>query len=75
MDKGPVKPGCLTLFSRSVLSDSSVTPWTIGHQGALFLEFPRQEYWSVLPVSFSKGSSWLRDGTCVSCIAGGFFYY
>ena len=24
-------------------------------------------------ISFSKGSSWPRDQTCVSCIAGGFF--
>ena len=25
------------------------TPWTVGHQAALFLGFPRQEYWSELP--------------------------
>ena len=24
-------------------------------------------------ISFSRGSSWCRDQTCISCIAGGFF--
>ena len=32
-----------------VVSDSLRTPWTIAHQGALSMEFPRQEYWSGLP--------------------------
>ena len=35
--------------------------------------FPRQEYWSGLPFSFSRGSSWSKDSTCVSCIVSGFF--
>ena len=30
------------------VSDSSVTPWTVAHQ-ALFMKFPRQEYWNGLP--------------------------
>ena len=25
------------------------TPWTVAHQAPLSMEFPRQEYWSVLP--------------------------
>ena len=25
------------------------TPWTVAHQDPLFMEFPRQEYWSWLP--------------------------
>ena len=37
----------------SVVSDSSVTPWTVGsegaHQAPLSMEFSRQEYWSGLP--------------------------
>ena len=37
------------------------------------LKFVRQEYWSGLPFLFSRGSSWPRDQTRVSCIAGGFF--
>ena len=38
------------------------------------MEFSRQEYWSGLPFPFSWVSSWPRDRTHVSCIAGGFFY-
>ena len=30
------------------MSDSA-TPWTVAHQAPLFMEFPRQEYWSGLP--------------------------
>ena len=37
------------LFSRSVLSDSIVTPWTVTHQAPLSMGFPRQEYWRGLP--------------------------
>ena len=33
------------------------------------LGFSRQEYWGRLPFPFSRGSSWLRDQTCVSCIS------
>ena len=35
--------------SRSVVSDSFVTPWTVTHQAPLFMEFSRQEYQSGLP--------------------------
>ena len=52
------------------------TLWTIAWQAPLSIEFPRQEYWSGLPFSPSRGSSWPRDWTgisCVSCIAGRFF--
>ena len=35
-------------------------------------EFSRQEYWSGVDTLFSRGSSWPRDWTRVSCIAGGF---
>ena len=28
----------------------SATPWTIAHQAPLFMGFPRQEYWSGLPL-------------------------
>ena len=36
-------------FSRSVVSDSSVTPWAVAHQAPLSMVFSRQEYWSGLP--------------------------
>ena len=35
--------------SRSVVSDSFVTPWTVGRQAPLSMGFSRQEYWSGLP--------------------------
>ena len=31
------------------MSDSLATPWTVVHQAALSMEFPRQEYWNGLP--------------------------
>ena len=32
-----------------VMSNSSVTPWTVAHQAPLSMGFPGQEYWSGLP--------------------------
>ena len=42
--------GCsfVFLFSRSVVSNSFVTPRTVVHQLPKFMKFPRQEYWSEL---------------------------
>ena len=37
------------VFSRSVLSDSFATPWTVTGLAPLSMGFPRQEYWSRLP--------------------------
>ena len=34
----------------------SATPWTVAHQGPPSMEFPRQEYWSGLPVPSSLKS-------------------
>ena len=45
-------------------------------QAPLSMWFSRQEYWSGLPVPFSRGSSQPRDQTgvsSISCIAGRFF--
>ena len=39
----------MLLFSRSVVSDSFVTPWTSACQAPLSREFHRQEYWNGLP--------------------------
>ena len=36
-------------FSRKVMSDSFVTPWTVAHQVPLSMGFSRQKYWSGLP--------------------------
>jgi len=37
------------LFSRSVVSDSFGTLWTVACQAPLSMGFPSQEYWSALP--------------------------
>ena len=48
------------------------TPWSVTCQVHLSRkEFSRQEYWVTIP--FSRGSSWSRDRTWVSRIAGRFF--
>ena len=45
------------LFSRQVVSDSFVTPWTTAHQAPLSTDFSRQEYWSWLPFLSPGGFS------------------
>ena len=35
----------------SVMSDSFATSWTAAHQVPLSMGFPRQEYWSGVPLS------------------------
>jgi len=50
-----------------------MTPWTVARQDPLSMRFPRQEYWSGLPFPSPGVSSWPRDRTQVSCIAGRFF--
>ena len=37
------------MHSRSVVSDSFVTLWTVPCQATLSMEFSRREYWSGLP--------------------------
>ena len=37
------------VLSRSVMSNSFVTPWTVAHKTPLSIGFSRQEYWSGLP--------------------------
>ena len=43
-----------------------VTPWSVACQAPLSMGFSRQEYWSGLPFSSSRGFSQLRDPTNVS---------
>ena len=59
----------VSVFSRVQLS---VTPWTIyiAHPAPPSMGFSRQEYWSGVAMSFSRGSSWPRNLTRVSHIAG-----
>ena len=49
------------------------TPWTATLQAPLSMGFPKQRYWSGLPFSLCRRSSWPRDQTCISCIGGWIF--
>ena len=66
------------LFSQ-VISDSCDSPSSsvgaVIHQAPLSMGFPRQEYWNGFAISFSRGSSPLRDQTHVSCISRQILYY
>ena len=53
---------CVRLFA---------TPWTVAYQVPLSEGFSRQEYWSGVAVSSSRGSSPPRDQTQVSCLLPG----
>ena len=72
--------GCVHFCARSqALSRVPffVTPWAVGHQASLSLEFSRQEYWNGLP--FPSPGDLPNPGTeLVSSVsptlAGGFFY-
>ena len=58
---------------QSHVSDSE-TPWAVACQPPLSMGFSSQEYWvEWVAISFSRGSSWPTDRTCISCIAGRFF--
>ena len=66
---GLVAKSCLTL----------ATLWTVAHQAAMVMGFPRPEYWSGLPFPSpgdlfnprtEPGSLTLQE---ISCNAGGFF--
>ena len=45
-----------------------MNPWTVALQDPLPMEFSRQEYWTGMLISHSRGSSWPRDRICVSCV-------
>ena len=60
----------LSHFSRVWLF---VTPWTSAHHVPLSMGFSKQECLSGL--LSSKGSSWSRDWTCISCISRMVLYH
>ena len=60
---------CLSL-SRVQLS---VTSWTVAHQAPLSMRILQARILEWVAIPFSRGSSWPKDWTEVSCIAGRFF--
>ena len=50
------------------LVQTFATPWTVGHHALLFMEFSRQEYWSVLPFA-PPGIFLTRGWTHTPCIS------
>ena len=72
----PMKGHAMSIHSTSVCESLSrvwlfATPWTVAPQVPLSMAFSRILEWVDCP--FSSGSSWPRNGTGASCIAGGFF--
>ena len=58
---------CVSMLSCQVWSDSFVTPWIAAHQAPLsMISQARIQEW--VAISFSRGSSWPRDQTCISCL-------
>ena len=49
------------------------TPWTVAHQTPLSMGFPRQEYWSGLPLPPPGNLLNLDFEPMSSALAGGFF--
>jgi len=49
------------------------TPWTAAHQGSSVHGILQTRILEWVVISFSRGSSWPRDLTQVSCNSGSFF--
>ena len=68
------------LFSCQITSNSFATPWTVAHQFLCPWDFPGKntgvgKNTAVIAISFSRGSSWSRGQTCVSCIGRWILYH
>ena len=57
----------LCLFSYQVVSNSFVTPYTVACQAPLLCGISQARILEWVAISFSRGSSWPRDWTHVSC--------
>ena len=55
-------------FMCSVMSNSLLPPWTVAHLDHLSMGFFKARILELVAISFSRGSSWPKDWTCVSCI-------
>ena len=63
---------CCAVLSCSVMSDSA-TPWIVAYQAPLSMRILQAKILEWVAISFSRGSSWPRNRTHISCIADGFF--
>ena len=45
------------------------TPWTVSLQGSSVLDIFQARIPELVTISYSRGSSWPRDWTCVSCVS------
>ena len=55
------------------MSDYFATPWTLTCQAPLSMGFSQARILEWVAIPFSRGSSWPRDQTHISCLAGKFF--
>ena len=55
------------------MSDYFATPWTVTCQAPLSMGFSQARILEWVAIPFSRGSSWPRDQTHISCLAGKFF--
>ena len=69
-EKGYCYVCMLSHFSRVWLF---ATLWTVPCQAPLSMRFSRHKILEWVAIPFSRVSSWPKDRTCISCIAGGFF--
>ena len=60
------------VVSHSVVSNSA-TSWTVAYHAPLSMGILQARILEHVAIPFSRESSWPRDGTQVSCIAGWFF--
>ena len=63
----------LLLFCCSIVSNSSVTPWTVAYQSPVSMGFPRQEYWSGLTFPSAGDLPNPGIGPVSPALASGFF--
>ena len=69
-----IKIQVLCCLVAKVMPDSFVTLWTVACQApSSVLGISQTRILEWVAISFSRGSSWPRDQTCISCTACGFF--
>ena len=52
-----------------------VTPWTVAHQASLSMGFLQTRILQWVAIPFTRGSSWARDQTHISCIGRRDFFF